>query len=177
MSVVSAQDRLAGAWNFSAVHSSVTFSIPYLVATFRGSFEEVAATLLDGKLSGAATVASIDVKDESLAAHLMSAEFFDAENHPEITFTSDDLRIDGNRVELDGELTIKGTSRALRATGVVEGPTEDFMGNTRLGFTFRAAIDRTAYGISWNADLPSGGRALSDEVELTVELEFVRAAD
>jgi polyisoprenoid-binding protein YceI len=176
MSVVSPQDRLAGAWNFSAVHSSVTFSIPYLVAAFRGSFEEVAATLVDGKLSGAAVVSSVDVKDENLAAHLMSAEFFDAENHPEITFSSDELRIDGDRVELDGELTIKGTSKALRATGTVEGPTEDFMGNTRLGFTLRAVIDRTAYGVSWNADLPSGGRALSDDVELTVELEFVRAA-
>jgi polyisoprenoid-binding protein YceI len=176
MSVVSAHDRLAGAWNFSAVHSSVTFSVPYLVATFRGSFQEVAATLVDGKLSGAATVASIDVKDENLAAHLTSAEFFDAENHREITFSSDELSIDGSTVEFDGELTMKGTTKALHATGTVESPTEDFMGQTRLGFTLRAVIDRTAYGVSWNADLPKGGRALSDDVELTVELEFVRAA-
>jgi polyisoprenoid-binding protein YceI len=176
MSVTSPQDRLSGAWDFSAVHSSVTFSVGYLVASFRGSFAEVAATLVDGKLSGAATVASVDVKDENLASHLIGADFFDAENHPEITFTSDELKIDGNEVELDGELTLKGTSNALHATGTVEGPTEDFMGNTRLGFTLRAVIDRTAYGVSWNADLPRGGRALSDDVELTVELEFVRAA-
>jgi polyisoprenoid-binding protein YceI len=176
MTVVSPQDRLAGVWNFSAVHSSVTFSVPYLVAAFRGSFEEVAATLVDGKLSGAAGVASVDVRDENLAAHLMSAEFFDAENHPEITFTSDEPKIDGNNVEFDGELTIKGTSNALHATGTVEGPTEDFAGNARLGFTLGAVIDRTAYGVSWNADLPSGGRALSDAVELTVELEFIQAA-
>ena len=65
MSVVSPQDRLAGARNFSAVHSAVTFSVPYVVASFRGSFEEVAATLVDGKLSGAAEVASVDVKDET----------------------------------------------------------------------------------------------------------------
>jgi polyisoprenoid-binding protein YceI len=176
MSVVSPQDRLAGAWSFSAVHSSVTFSVRYLVASFRGSFEEVAATLVDGKLTGGAAAASVDVKDENLAAHLMSAEFFDAENHPEITFTSDELKIDGNIVEFGGELTIKGTSRALRATGTVEGPTEDFAGNTRLGFTLGAVIDRTAFGVSWNADLPSGGRALSNDVELTVELEFIQAA-
>jgi hypothetical protein len=81
MSVVAPQDRLAGAWNFSAVHSAVTFSVPYVVASFRASFEEVAATLVDGKLSGTAEVASVDVKDENLAAHLMSAEFFDADNH------------------------------------------------------------------------------------------------
>ena len=176
MSVVSEQGRLAGTWNFSPVHSAITFSVPYLVAAFRGSFKEVAATLVDGKLSGAAEVASVDVKDESLAAHLMSPEFFDADNHPEITFTSDELKIDGDNVQLDGELTIKGLTRAVHATGAVEGPTEDFMGNTRLGFTLKAIIDRTAYGVSWNADLPSGGRALSDDVELTAELEFTRSA-
>jgi polyisoprenoid-binding protein YceI len=176
MSVVSQQDRLAGAWNFSAVHSAITFSVPYLVASFRGSFEEVAATFVDGKLSGAAVVSSVDVKDENLAAHLMSAEFFDADNHPEITFTSDELQINGDNVQLDGELTIKGVTAALHATGTVEGPIEDFMGNARLGFTLKAMIDRTAYGVSWNAELPSGGRALSDDVELTAELEFIRAA-
>jgi polyisoprenoid-binding protein YceI len=176
MSVVSPQDRLAGAWSFSAAHSAVTFSVAYVVASFRASFDQIAATLVDGKLSGAAKVASVDVKDENLAAHLLSAEFFDADNFPEITFTSDELKIDGDAVQLDGELTIKGITTALHATDTVEGPTEDFMGNTRLGFTLTAMIDRTAYGISWNADLPMGGRALSDDVELTAELEFIRAA-
>jgi polyisoprenoid-binding protein YceI len=176
MSVVSSQDRLAGTWNFSPVHSAVTFSIGYVVSSFRSSFQEVAATLVDGKLTGAAQVASVDVRDENLAAHLMSAEFFDADNYPEITFTSDELKIDGDNIQLNGELTIKGTTGALHATGTVDGPTEDFMGNTRLGFTLKAVIDRTAYGVSWNADLPTGGRALSDDVELTVELEFTRAA-
>jgi polyisoprenoid-binding protein YceI len=176
MSIVSQQDRVAGAWNFAAAHSAITFSVPYVVASFRASFEEVDATLVDGKLSGAAKVASIDVKDENFRAHLMSAEFFDADNHPQITFTSDELKIDGGNVELHGELTIKGMTNALHATGTVEGPTEDFMGNTRLGFTIKATIDRTAYGVSWNADLPRGGRALSDDVELTAELEFIRAA-
>src|SRR4051794_28367469 len=176
MSAVSQQDRLVGAWDFSAVHSAITFSVPYVVASFRASFEEVAATLVDGKLSGAAKVASVDVKDENLAAHLMSAEFFDADNHPEITFTSDELKINGDNVQLDGELTIKGITQPLHATGTVEGPTEDPTGNTRLGFTLKAMIDRTAYGVSWNADLPMGGRALSDDVELSAELEFIRAA-
>jgi polyisoprenoid-binding protein YceI len=176
MTVVAPQDRLAGVWNFSAVHSAVTFSVQYVVASFRSSFDKVGATLVDGKLSGAAEVASLDVKDENLAAHLMSAEFFDAENYPEITFTSDELTIDGDNVQLDGELTIKGITQALHATGTVEGPTEDAMGNTRLGFTLKAMIDRTAFGVRWNADLPKGGRALADDVELTAELEFVRAA-
>jgi hypothetical protein len=67
-------------------------------------------------------------------------------------------------------------TNALHATGTVEGPTEHFMGNTRLGFTLRAMIDRTGNGVSWNADVPGGGRALSDDVELTAELEFIQPA-
>jgi polyisoprenoid-binding protein YceI len=147
-----------------------------VVSSFRSSFQEVTATLVDGKLSGAARVASVDVEDENLAAHLMGAEFFDAANHPLITFTSHELKIDSDNVALDGELTIKGITNPLYATGTVNGPTEDFMGATRLGLTLTAVIDRTAYGISWNADLPRGGSALSDDVELSVDLEFARAA-
>jgi polyisoprenoid-binding protein YceI len=92
------------------------------------------------------------------------------------TISSDELKINDDNVQLDGELTIKGMTNALHATRTVGGPTEDFMGNTRLGLTLRAMIDRMAYGVSWNADLPSGGRALSEDVELTAEIEFIRAA-
>jgi polyisoprenoid-binding protein YceI len=170
-----AQDRLAGAWNFIPVHSSATFAVKYLVASFRGRFEELDAQLADGRLRGSVKAASVSVRDENLAAHLQGPDFFDAERHPEISFSSDTLAIDGDRVELDGELTIKGVAHPVHATGTVDGPTEDFAGNTRLGFTLETRIDRTQFGVSWNADLPKGGRALSNEVVLTVELEFVRA--
>ncbi len=63
----------------------------------------------------------------------------------------------------------------MHATGTVAGPTEDFMGTTRLGFTLQTTVDRTEFGVDWNADLPRGGRALSDEVTLVVELEFTKA--
>ncbi|HWV86056.1 MAG TPA: YceI family protein, partial [Capillimicrobium sp.] len=76
------QDRLAGTWNFNRVHSSAAFSIKYLVAAFRGEFDRFEAQLADGQLSGSVEVASIDVKDENLAAHLQGPDFFDAENHP-----------------------------------------------------------------------------------------------
>lgn len=169
-----AQDRLAGAWKFSPVHSSAAFSVKYLVAKFRGSFTELDASLEDGVLRGAVTVASVTVKDPNLATHLLAPDFFDAEQHPEITFTSRVLDIDGDTLELDGELTMKGVTKAVHATGTVEGPTEDFMGNTRLGFTLETTVDRTEFGISWNADLPKGGRALSDDVTIVVELEFTK---
>jgi polyisoprenoid-binding protein YceI len=168
-----AQDRLAGTWRFSPVHSSASFAVEYLVASFRGDFKELSAQLADGRLSGAARVDSIAVKDENLAAHLQGPDFFDAERNPEISFSSHQLAIDGDHVELDGELTMKGVTRPIHATGTVHGPTEDFAGNTRLGFALETTVDRTEYGIDWNADLPKGGRALSDKVTLTVELEFI----
>lgn len=166
------QDRLQGTWNFAAVHSGAQFSVKYVVATFTGRFEELDAQLADGKLSGQVRVDSIKVKDENLAAHLQSPDFFDAANHPELTFESHELSIDGDRVELEGELTIKGATKPVTATGTVNGPEEDFMGNTRLGFVLETTIDRAAYGVDWNAELPKGGQALSNEVKLTIELEF-----
>jgi len=170
------QDRLAGTWNFNRVHSSAAFSIKYLVAAFRGEFDRFDAQLADGQLSGSVEVASIDVKDENLAAHLQGPDFFDAENHPTISFRSTSLTLDGDRAEIDGELTMRGVTKPIHAAGTVSGPTEDFMGNTRLGFTFETTVNRHDFGVSWNADLPKGGKALADEVTLHVELEFLKAA-
>lgn len=172
---LSKQDRLAATWNFAPVHSAANFSVKYLVATFSGRFEELDAKLEDGKLSGSVAVGSIVVRDENLAAHLKAPDFFDAENHPEISFESSDIEIEGDDVTLKGEITIKGTTKPLSATGAVNGPTEDFMGNTRLGFTLETTIDRTEFGVDWNADLPKGGKALGNDVVLRVELEFQKA--
>ncbi|UGS38675.1 YceI family protein [Capillimicrobium parvum] len=168
-------ERLAGTWNFAPVHSAATFSVKYLVAPFRGELTDVQAQLEGGRLTGAVKVASIAVKDENLAAHLQGPDFFDAEQHPEIAFSSDRIEIDGDRVTLTGELTIKGVSQPVTATGTISGPTEDFMGNVRLGLSLEATIDRTAYGVSWNAPLPKGGNALGNDVTLAVELEFHKA--
>jgi polyisoprenoid-binding protein YceI len=153
----STQDRLAGTWNFAAAHSSADFAVKYVVSTFRGSIEDLTATLEDGVLSGNAKVASIKVKDDNLTGHLMAPDFFDAESHPEISFRSTSISSDGDQVTVDGELTLKGVTKPIHATGTLEGPAQDFMGNTRLGFTLETTIDRTDYGVSWNADLPSGG--------------------
>lgn len=172
MSVTTEQDRLAGSWQFNPVHSSAEFAVKYLVAKFRGSFGEIDAQLVDGVLSGSAKVASINVTQENLVGHLMAPDFFDAERYPEISFKSTKIAATGDDVIVEGELTIKGVTKPVQATGTLEGPIEDFMGNTRLGFTLQTTIDRTDFGVSWNADLPKGGKALSNDVTLTVELEF-----
>ena len=166
--------RLAGAWKFIPVHSSADFSVKYLVAKFRGRFEELDASLTEGVLTGTTKVASISVKDVNLVGHLLAPDFFDAERFPEITFTSTVLAINEDALELDGVLTLKGVTKPVHATGTVNGPTEDFAGNTRLGFTLETTIDRTDFGVDWNAELPKGGRALSDDVTLVVELEFIK---
>ncbi len=172
MSVNTVDERLAGQWQFNAVHSSADFSIKYLVAKFRGRFEELDASLNDGVLTGSVKVGSVNVKDPNLIGHLQSPDFFDAEQHPEITFASKILEIDGDNLTLDGELTLKGITKPVQATGTVNGPTEDFMGNTRLGFTLQTTINRTDFGVTWNAELPKGDKALSEEVTLIIELEF-----
>ncbi|HLI58163.1 MAG TPA: YceI family protein [Solirubrobacteraceae bacterium] len=171
----SVQDRISGTWNYAAAHSSADFAVKYVVSTFRGSIEDLTASLEDGVLSGSAKVASIKVKDDNLTGHLMAPDFFDAEQYPEISFRSTSIEADGDEVTVEGELTLKGVTKPITATGTLEGPAQDFMGNTRLGFTLEATIDRTDFGVSWNAELPSGGKALADEVTLHVELEFHRA--
>lgn len=174
MATQTGQDRLSGNWNFNPTHSSVEFAVKYLVASFRGRFDQVDAKLEDGRLSGSAKVDSISVKDENLIGHLLSPDFFDAESHPELTFESESLQIDGDSATIDGKLTIKGNTNPIQATGDVAGPTVGAHGETRLGFTFETTIDRTAYGLDWNADLPAGGKALSNDVKLTIELEFLQ---
>jgi polyisoprenoid-binding protein YceI len=171
------QERLAGTWNFNPVHSSASFAVKYLVASFRGRFEDLEASLVDGQLSGKVRTASIVVKDENLAAHLQTPDFFDSEAHPELTFRSDELRIDGDEVTLVGELTIKGVTKPVTATGTVAGPTTHPAGHDALGFTLETTVDRTDFGVSWNAPLPKGGGlALSNDVKLVVELEFIKGA-
>src|ERR671934_3063704 len=106
MTVVTAETP-TGTWTLDPVHSTIGFELPYLSGTFRGHFTDADATLAGGKLSGSARVASVDVKDENLAAHLQSPDFFDAERYPELRFESNELTIRGEKVEAPGELTIR----------------------------------------------------------------------
>lgn len=173
MTDASTDNRLAGAWSFPAINSSADFEVPYLVAKFRRSFGELSATFADGVLAGSVKTASINVV-EPMRSSLLGADFFDAEQYPEISFRSTELTLDGDSLTLEGELTMKGVSRKISASGRVAGPTEDFLGHTRLGFSLQTTIDRTDFGLGWNAPLPGGGSALSNRVTLLIDLEFQR---
>jgi polyisoprenoid-binding protein YceI len=170
-----------GTWQVDKVHSNVGFAVKHMVvSTFRGKFDDYDVELSSGadgaRLAGTVRVASVDVKDENLAAHLQSPEFFDAENHPELRFESTELRRDGDEVVLDGELTIRGVSRPVEARGTITGPHTDFTETDRIGLELETVIDRTAYGLEWNSPLPKGGFALANDVKLLINLEFTEEA-
>ena len=170
----------AGTWELDAVHSAVGFEVAYLGGTFKGSFREIAATLVIGddaaSLEGSAKVASVDVKDENLAGHLQSPDFFDAERYPEIRFTAKDVSLDGETVKVEGDLTIKGVSHAADVSGTVTSPLTDPYGRERIGLKLDTRVDRTQFGVNWNNPLPNGEPALANDVTVVAELFFVKSA-
>ena len=178
MSTIAKQSIPTGTWAADPVHSNVSFEVAYAgTNTFRGSFRDFTATLADGRLEGAAKVASVDVKDEQLNGHLQTPDFFDGERFPEVAFRATELRrLEDNRVEGKGELTIKGTTQPVELEGVIAGePSTDPFGRERLGLKLETSIDRTQYGVSWNAPNQSGGDYVANDVKLIAELAFVKA--
>jgi polyisoprenoid-binding protein YceI len=169
----------AGTWSLDPVHSLVGFEIGYLAGTFRGQFSDVAVNLtVEGdhaRIQGTAKVASVDVKDENLAAHLQSPDFFDAERYPELEFVAEDVDLDGTSVVVPGEIRIKGVTKAVEVDGTLSEPISDPYGNERLGLELSTRIDRTEFGIEWNMPLPTGDPALSNEVTIVAELQLVKA--
>jgi len=165
-----------GTWTLDPVHSTIGFELPYLAGTFRGHFTDVDAKLTAESLSGSARVASVDVKDENLAAHLKSPEFFDAERHPELSFASQSIRRSDDTLTVDGELTIRGTTKPVELVGTIADPMTDAFGNERANVQLGTTVDRTEFGLDWNMPLPNGQPALQNEVKLVAELYFVRGA-
>lgn len=168
----------AGKFRIDPVHSTVGFEVKHLVSTFRGAFGEYDARLesTNGvpRLVGSAQVASVDVRDKDLAAHLQSPDFFDSERHPEIRFAAERFELaDDGSLSLDGELTIRGITRPIHASGRFERVDADMTGAQRLGLGLETTVDRRDFGIEWNAPLPKGGLALGNDVRLVVHLELV----
>lgn len=182
MSATVQQQIPAGTYKVDKVHSHVGFDVRHmLVARFRGEFKEygVSLTSTDEGLSleGVVPVRSISVDDENLEAHLLSPEFFDAERTPEIRYVASAVHVDENGGFVTaGELTIKGHTERVEGRGTVTGPAADTAGNDKIGLELETVIDRTKFGLNWNAPLPKGGFALANDVHLHVELELVREA-
>lgn len=177
-----ATPTLAGTYTADPVHSSFAFAVRYMgVSTFRGTLDDVSATVVAGpdgvSLEGAAQVESISIRTpQQFRDHVLSGDLFDAARHPQVAFRSTQVELtDDGRAVVDGELTIRGIALPVHAEGSWA-PESELFGQRKAGLTLTATVDRTAYGLSWNADLPTGGKALANDVTLTVELTLARAA-
>jgi polyisoprenoid-binding protein YceI len=176
MSTTETQSVPTGTWSVDKVHSNVGFAVDYMAGTFTGSFSDFDAAATDGVIEGSAKVASIQVKDPNLEAHLQSPDFFDAERNPELKFVSKSVARDGDQLKIDGEITIKGHTEPVAITGVITEPFEDPYGGTRFGLKLEAKVDRDKFGITWNNPLPSGEPALSNEVTIIADLQLSKQA-
>ena len=168
-----------GSWRSDRVHSRVAFSVKHMVvATYRAGFDDFDIRLSDEtgepKIVGEATVESIESRDAEQRGHLLSPDFFDAELYPTIGFESTSFRRDGDQLSVEGDLTIKGITRRVTATGEISGPVVDTADTEKVGIDLETKVDRTDFGLNWNAPLPKGGVAVDNEVTLTVHLELVK---
>lgn len=175
---------LEGTYVADPTHSTFGFAVTYQgVSLFRGTLDEVEAQVVateDGvSLDGAAKVESISIRSpQQFRDHVVYGDdFFAAGEHPEVRFSaaSADLADDG-KATVEGELTIKGISRPVTARGSWRPPVEAGFGITRAHLELEAVIDRTDFGLTWNMDLPGGGKALANDVTLSVDVALVDPA-
>jgi polyisoprenoid-binding protein YceI len=170
-------------WNLDPTHSVVEFKVKHMmISNVKGQFEKMTGVLnydpadkANASIEATVDVASINTHDAQRDAHLKGADFFDADKFPTMTFKSFKVLPTDGIVE--GELTIKGVTRTVEFD--VAGPTEpgqDPWGNTRVGIEVTAKISRKDFGLTWNAALETGGVLVGDEVTITIEAQFVKAA-
>ncbi|HEV2060415.1 MAG TPA: YceI family protein [Solirubrobacteraceae bacterium] len=171
-----------GVYEADQAHSSFEAEVRHMgVGSFRTRFEDVTARLTAGRdglrLQGRAAVESVAIRQPvEFREHVVyGADFFDARNHPHIAFNSDEMTLseDGS-VNLTGQLTIRGVSRPISATGTYRAPVQDPYGATRAGLDLNATVDRRDFGMNWQTELPNGGNVLEWDVALDVHLELVQ---
>jgi polyisoprenoid-binding protein YceI len=175
-------DRLvpAGTWNIDVAHSSASFEAEHAgVSTFRGGFTPVDATLVSGddglELEGTVRVEAISVDDENIRPHLLSPDFFDVGRNPEISFRSTSIGGSPDDLEVRGELSMAGFTLPVEARGRLRGPVRLSEEIERLSLSLETTVDRTAFGMNWQMELPDGNQALANDVRLVVELEFQKS--
>jgi polyisoprenoid-binding protein YceI len=182
MTPITATQPFTGTYVSDPVHSSFGFAVKHIVSTFRASFGDVEATLTSTDeglvLEGKAKAESISVTaPEQFRGHLLSADFFDAENYPTIDYRSTSITLgDDNAATVEGQLTIKGNTVNVVATGTYTEPVEGLMGEQRGALELEATVNKNDLGLTWNAPLPKGGNVLSDDVKLNIHVELTAQA-
>lgn len=168
-------------WQIDPAHTSVEFGVRHLmISTVRGRFSGVTGALTPAPrptVEVAIPVATIDTGVRQRDDHLRSADFFDADNHPTMNFRGE--LVEGSLTTggvLVGELTIRGATRPVTLEVEANGEQRDPWGNTKLGFTASTTIDRTAFGLTWNQVLETGGIAVGEKVKITIDVQVVKEA-
>ncbi|MDA8081227.1 MAG: YceI family protein [Actinomycetota bacterium] len=171
-----------GVWNIDPTHSAIEFTARHLVVTkVRGSFTgfsasiEIAEDLTQSKISAEIDVASVSTGEGERDGHLKSADFFDVEKYPKITFNSTKITPASNKYALTGDLTIHGTTRSITLDLEFNGVSKDPWGNTRSGYTATGEISRKDFGMEWNVPLEGSGVLVSDKIQLSLEIQLIKA--
>ena len=172
-------------WKMDTAHSEVKFKVKHLVvSTVSGNFDKFSAMVesnkpdfSDANITFEADVNSISTKSEQRDGHLKSPDFFDAANHPQITFKSKSFKpVSGDDYELTGDLTIRGTTKPIKLNVTYNGTVKGFGGSFDVAaFEVTGKINRQEYGLKWSALTESGGIVVGDDVKIEVFAEFVKA--
>ena len=172
-------------WQIDSSHSGIHFTVRHLViAKVRGQFsrwtgalETPGSDFARGSLDVVIDASSIDTGVADRDAHLRSADFFDVERHPEVTFKSTGVtQTSADRLRVGGALTIKGITREVTLDAEVLGQAKDPWGNERAAFSATTAIDRRDFGLTWNQVLETGGVMVGDRIDIAIDIEAVRQA-
>lgn len=176
----------ASTWTIDPSHSEVGFAVKHMViATVKGRFNAVSGTVeLDeqdvtrSRIEVSIDTGSIDTREAKRDEHLRSADFFDVENHPQMTFVSRSIeRVGDDRLKLTGDLTIRGTTREITLDVEDLGRGKDPWGGDRAAFSATGKLDRLEYGLKWNQALETGGVLVSNDVRISLDVELVRKTD
>jgi polyisoprenoid-binding protein YceI len=173
-----------GTWAVDRAHSKVGFAVKHMgIATVRGEFTdfegtlEIGASLADAKIRGTVKSASVDTNEEQRDAHLRSADFFNAETHPELVFESTRIEaIDDETFRIAGNLTLNGVTNELVLDAEVNGVDIDPYGNEKVGLEVTSQLSRDAYGMKFNQVLGSGNRLVDDKVKLVLDISAAKQA-
>jgi polyisoprenoid-binding protein YceI len=167
-----------GTWSIDPIHSSIGFGVKHLgVSTFRGDFKQAAGTIVTANdaitsIEGSVRVENLVTEEPGLTGHLHSADFFDAGTFPELTFTSTSIEQTGeDTLRITGDLTLRGETRPVELDAEIEGVGDGPDGSTRIGIAATGVIERSNWGITWNAPLANGAFAVGERVKLTLHVE------
>ena len=172
-------------WNIDPAHSSAEFKVKHMmISNVRGKFGGITGVLnrvdadhTESSLEVSIDVSTVNTQDEKRDGHLKSPDFFDAEKFPAMTFKSTHIEKKGDGFAVTGDLTIHGVTKpvVLNVEEVSE-PAKDPWGNTRIGLTATAKINRKDFGLAWNSTLEAGGVLVGEDVSITLDVELIKAA-